>query len=315
MSATVTSLKASSSAYLNDETKVYLLTPAVAADLLKRLYDNQRPIIDRHVRALAELVDLGLWRQTSIVTIVRGLPSRDFIVVNGAHRLTMISRGTASVPISIRWIDVADADLVAEAEAEYRTHDVNGKSRSTKDILWSYENIRALGLDAHVVDKIAAAANFIELGFPATACGVDTKNRNADVRVQPLLTHVAAAKKFLGYIDSAKKKGLLYKEMTKKPFMAAAMAICGSAYASDQNLQTFFYTVSRDDGLAAADPRKLLVELMKNRWARTSGKVYSDVEKAVIVRKAWNAWINGDTPDYFRVDAETVLKAADFIRA
>lgn len=291
-----------------------MMHPREAARLISLIYDNQRPIIERHVRVFADLYLHGAWRETSMITVIVARKTGIEVVVNGAHRLNFIARSPHPIGVTVRKIIVDDSLLLDEAEREYRIHDTNTKNRSVKDLLWSHETVRALGLDPHVADQVAAAAHFIELGFPVTSSGVDAKNRSADMRVPSLVKYVNAGKELLEYLSAAPKSSDLYKAFIRKAGMAAGIAIC-SRFPNDPKAREFFYTVSRDDGLGADDPRKVLVRLISNKFKNSSGKTYGDAAKAILVRKAFDAFVAGDKVSYFRVTAENELNAAAIINA
>lgn len=285
-----------------------------AYDLLSLPYIGQRPIIGRHAGLFAQLHFNGAWRTTSVVTLVVARQSGKRFLINGAHRLTFISRMPNPVGITIREIIVDDAYFLEEAEREYRIHDTNSKNRSSKDLLWSHDTVRSLGLDPHVADKVAIAAHFIELGVPMTSSGVDAKNRSADMRVPSLIKHVRAGERYLDYISSAPKTGKLYKALMTKGPMAAGLAICSNNLWED-DARRFFFSVSRDDGLSATDPRKLLVNLIVNGFAKSDGKKYSDAARAIYVRRAFDAFVNGDSPAHFRISAENEARAHAIVTA
>lgn len=242
-------------------------------------YDGQRPVNDRHVIVLADLMRRGQWQPKSQIDFAQYMGR--LILVNGYHRAYAQVRSGNTVEWAVA---VHRVKTEAELRALYHAFDTNVRIRSGRDIMKANAFGEAHGLNAESANSLFAAVPYLSSRFELS--NPHKRNflvdRQVDLRLRVAADYAKAAARFWACMD-----GL--PAVRKSRFKSGAMMAVAAATFRYQNETAWrFWTgVVQNDGLKRGDPRLALVsDLMIRRTRAGSVEGYAP---AII---AWNAFFN-----------------------
>lgn len=271
------------------------ITPDVAVNIVTQYnYENQRPNSKSHVLVLAEAMRRGEFREfTSIdFAVLDGVPH----LINGQHTLRAVSAAKKPIWLSIHLHKV---DSTQAIEALYSKYDI-GRTRSLRDAMGVIGE--ELGLSVKERDALAVAVGWLNLGFRPYAGNDDPiriyEAKDFELKKSLMRDWADEATAFFGCIDQAPgfNKALFYRGAV------SAVALVTFRHSKEKAVE-FWSGAAIDDGLRNGDPRKALINWLRNNPAAKSiGKQH----RAAIA--CWNAWSKNRTLDKVYPNTEGALK-------
>lgn len=253
------------------------ITPDVAVNLVTKYnYENQRPPSKKHVMVLAETMRRGEFREfTSIdFAVLDGIPH----LINGQHTLHAISVAKKPIWLSIHLHRVSSKQ---EIEDRYSKYDI-GRTRSLRDVMGDIGE--ELGLTVKERDALAVAVGWINGGFRPYSGNDDAiriyEAKNFELKKSMMREWAREASAFFGCINPAPgfNKALFYRGAV------LAVALITLRHSKEKALE-FWSGSAIDDGLRNGDPRKALINWLRNNPV---GKTQTMQHRAAIA--CWNAW-------------------------
>ena len=255
------------------------MTPSFAIHIVaKHNYVNQRPCSKNHVAVLAEAMKRGEFREYTGIdfAVLNGEPH----LINGQHTLNAISASGKPIWLSINFHKVKEDK---EIERLYSKYDI-GRTRSIQDVMGNIGE--ELGLAKKARDSLAVAVNWINLGFRPYSWGDDIvrsyESKDLELKKSLMREWAKEANTFFEAIGDAApfNKALFYRGQVLAVALVTLRACKDKAYP-------FWYGTAQDDGLRNGDPRKALINWLRNNPV---GKNQSMQHRAAIA--CWNAWFN-----------------------
>lgn len=253
------------------------MSPALATAIAtKHNYQNQRPCSPKHVQVLAEAIRRHEFREYTNIdfAVLDGEPH----LINGQHTLRAIAAAKQPVWLSLHFHRVENK---AEIERLYSKYDI-GRLRSIRDVMGEIGN--ELGLQVKERDTLAVAVKCINLGFRALSGGDDPSRiyeaRDFELKKQLMRDWAKEARQFFQAIHPAPgfNKGLFFRG----PVLAVALL---TIRHHQESAIEFWGGAAMDDGLRVGDPRKALINWLRNN---SVGKAQTMQHRAAI--SCWNAW-------------------------
>lgn len=243
-------------------------------------YEHQRPVSERHMLVLADLMARGRWQSKSQL---------DFVVLNGRHILINgYHRAYAQVRSgkTIEWSVVFHkAKTEADLRSLYFAFDTNIRTRGSREILRASEFASVHGLPAEMADALYRAVPFIASKFET-----NPKKKNfvvekaVDRRLELAAEYAKAAARFAACLEGMSP----VRRLKLKGGAVTAVAVITFRYQSDTAWQ-FWSGVAQNSGLTRGDARQALVTDMMVRKAAGGGASVMAFAPAMI---AWNAFFN-----------------------
>jgi hypothetical protein len=240
-------------------------------------WENQRPANDSHIKVLAEAIRVGDFREYTNIdfAIYKGRPH----LINGQHTLRAVHLAEKTTPLSVHFYRVENEH---EIESLYSKYDV-GRRRTLRDSMGSIGD--ELDMSPNERDKLGAAISvlYFELQNPGmTAVQSLQKSKDFEFKKQLMREWSPEAKLFYQCISEATRYdvGIYYRS----PVFAVALATL--RHAPEKSI-TFWTGMALDDGLRHGDPRKTVLNWLRNHSIRQNRNQH----RAVI--SAWNAWYAG----------------------
>lgn len=271
------------------------LSPGYALDIVSRHnYEKQRPFSTKHAQRLAEAMRRSEFREyTSIdFAVLNGEP----ILINGQHTLRAISVFASSFWLSAH---LHKASTAKDVERLYDTFDI-GRTRTIRDVMGSTGE--DLGLMVKERDALATAVGHINLGL-RPAGGKDDpvriyESKSFGLKKSLMFEWANEAKTFFRAIDPAPgfNKELFYRGHV------LAVALLTIRHAGESACD-FWSGTAIDDGLRNGDPRKALINWLRNNPAAKSVGLQ---HRAAIA--CWNAWHKDRTLNKVYPDTKGALK-------
>lgn len=241
-------------------------------------YDHQRPVAERHVAVLADLMRRGHWQPKSQIDFA--VLNGRYILINGYHRAYAQVRSGKTIQWSIALHRVkTEADL----RALYHAFDTNIRMRGTRDILKASEFTDVTGVPAQMADSLYRAIPYIASKFIT-----DPRHRNflaikqVDRRLEIATDYAKAASRYAAALDGIggpRKKKLMGGAVT-------AVAVATFRYQSETAWQ-FWTGVAQMDGLKRGDARLALASDFMTR--KVNGSSAEAFAPSIL---AWNAFFN-----------------------
>lgn len=273
------------------------LTPAQANFVVSNMaYERQRPIAKDHVTTLRELMQRDQWNDRSPLDFAR-LPGGQIVLVNGHHRLTAQAQSHRDIVWQIIIRDCADMDAVA---ALYYRYDTNARTRSEENILAGINYADRHGLSKSMAKNLYRAAPIIAAGLSMrNSSDADITNRRlVDERLQIMDRYVVSAQMAAEAFDPAPT--FVSRKLAAGGFFAVVLV---TYFHQPATADRFWRGMVLDDGLAKGDPRKTLLNDIRDRDSR-KGVVLQNVVSAT---KAWSAFFESRKLMIIRVKAgETI---------
>lgn len=264
-----------------------IVTPTTAAHWLNNFnYEHQRKLRQYHVSTLANEMTAGRFRNRTQINFCE-FGGRYFLT-NGQHTLNAIVTSQVSCELSVIVLSCSSMSEVADDFSRHDTH----LTRQMADSLVAHEIDQQLDVTKTELNWISAACFY----YMYMLQEINTKARSQishDVKLEAVMKYGELAKSALHTINEPGAKGKTF--LVRKTTLACAMFV----YNSDSSLCDDFYgEISRDDGLKRGDPRKALLEYMRDTTTTGGGYYAKSAKKSapdhILVKSqatAFNAYI------------------------
>ena len=288
------------------ESEDVLVTAELAASwLAEHTYERQRPVRARHVEYLAEEMRRNFFRQGTQIHFVRF--ENQLHLVNGQHTLSAIVKSGLPQVISVCYTSEDPAEA-------YSRHDVHLK-RTTADMFSALQMGDELGFSATQINRLGAAAKFIDEGFNRSRA----KRFHPDDQVRVTREYAPAAE--LYFEATAGKSHTIKSAMERVATFSVGLAIYRYAYPSGEKKVDDFWTgVALGVGLEMNDPRGACREHLLNTGIAggrdKADRLYRTVNySSRYVANCWNAWVENRSIRNTRVldvTAPIIIKGTPF---
>jgi hypothetical protein len=229
-----------------------------------------------HIDALARQMMDGTWLPKSPLDFAR-LPDGKLTLVNGHHRLLAQVQSGKDIVWNVVIHDVADDDDIANL---FWRFDTVMRKRTMTNILSGVNAAENMGLPKSGAVALARAVVFIDNGMRVTS-GAVSKNYTPAEKLSLMALWHSEAVDYEKCIDGAPQK------LRRKLYGAQVMAVALVTLRAGGESATEFWTgVANDDGLRRGDPRKTLVDFLRDAHAASNGFTST----AAAVARAWAAW-------------------------
>jgi len=281
----------------------YMKVDSVTAEywLANFNYCHQRSIRTYHVQNLADEIKHGRFREKTQINFCR-LNDR-FFLTNGQHTLSAIVRSGLPCLLHVVVLEVSNMDEVADDFSRHDTH----LTRQLSTAMVAHEIHEEFCVTKTELNWISAAAFLYEYMIGKTAMKSSTQMTN-DAKISIVRKHGAlgsSALRTMVHVNADRRRHLV-----RKTTLACAMIVYNS---SPDLCREFFGVISEDDGLRVGDPRKTLLEYLRetNTGAtgiRESRKVEASHRMIKTIASANNAFVSRKYLRFIRInhDAKTV---------
>lgn len=264
---------------------VLRISPSLAKRIIEEAnFPRNRVLRRTKVSKHHARVDCGAWRGWDFPITFAHIPAttkepEKLWLINGQHRVTMISE--REVPVMIK-VHIADASDEEEAALLYTYFDSPEESRTDIEVLDARGITEDLDVPRQIVraaySAIAILRNGLEPAYYQSASGDIARDREA--RMADIKNWSAEIKKYWSDIHVA--DGYLKRKLIGTGVTAFALYVYRykPAHASH-----FFGAIALNDGLRKTDPRHRLIADLNNR--SLSGNQRQSIQVCAI---AWNAF-------------------------
>jgi len=238
-------------------------------------YEHQRPVSERHVDVLADLMTRGQWQPKSQIdfAVING----EYVLINGYHRAYAQVRSGKTIEWSVVFHQAkSDADL----RSLYFAFDTNIRVRGAMDILRANEFGERHGISNKVAECLYRAIPYIASSFEIKKGRDWLVEKQVDRRLQLAEEYAKAAARYAACIEGM--PGVRRSKMLSGA--VTAVAVITLRYQSVRAWE-FWTGVASNDGLKRGDPRLALVTDMMTRKAVGGGM--ASFAPAMV---AWNAF-------------------------
>jgi hypothetical protein len=288
---------------------VIRLHSGVAKRILEEAnFPRQRHVKESRLKKHRMRLESGSWRGDSFPITFALIPAQGdqpekIWLINGQHRITVISEHHSAVPIKVIIAPVKDEE---EAAKMYTYFDDPAESRTDIEVLDARGVTNELQLPRDVVRAVYGALSFLrndlEPAYYQAQSGEAARDR--DGRMHDMSEWANEARVFwqdISISDHWTKRRLLRPAIT-------AVALFTYRYQPSR-AHDFWSGVARQDGLARGDARDTLVKDFRNRMTNLDGKGNNN-QRAVIqsVTMAWNAFCEKREISHIKCSSGAVIK-------
>lgn len=257
------------------------ISPAAAQVLYddKNFVDNRR-FDEVHAEAIAYAMMEGHVGATETITVV--LWDGKEYLVDGQHRMWAVTQLSEPWEFTINFKRVKTWEDVCSA---YGDEDL-GKKRSTEVCAKALSVDDQVGTSKKLFKNALSASKLINVGFDDGSKAKLKISRNNHHTIETVLNYRKEWKK----VDAAYKKG---DPNTKKLFFnQATVAVAGLTYRHcPDKAEEFWGVMLADDGLKKGDPRKALLDFLRD--LAMNKVLIKPSKKALYISMAWNAFYAG----------------------
>ena len=276
-----------------------VITPEIAQQWLASWnYEHQRPLRAYHVNSLADEIVQGRFREKTQINFCQLGDS--FHLTNGQHTLSAIIKAQQPVLLSVVVLEVYTKQQIADDFTRHDTH----LTRQLSVSLVAHEINKKLEVTATELGWITAAVNYYAWMIGDSYLKSNIKMTN-DVKLNQVVKYGELARAALRVYHEPNAKRRDY--MVKRTTLACAMHVYNW---NPDACASFYGEISRDNGLLIGDPRKTLLDYMRETRSHTGGSI-STVKKSVPDHYypkahaiAFNAFINRKQLKFIRVNPE-----------
>jgi hypothetical protein len=276
------------------------VTPELAEEWLENPFERQRALRDHHVILLAEEMEAGTFIPHSAVVFAE-LDGKSYLI-DGQHRLKAISlygqpvkmpvirRGAISMKQIEEWYSSIDQGLRRTAHDAIRAQGLSGE----------------LGISETHAGRLSGAVRLIASEFIDMTAGV---GKDKHIRMRGARSNALVSELLRAWAPEAKTYFELVhggEAANMYLFLRASVIACGllTIRHSPEKAREFWLGVARDDGLRAHDPRKRLLNWLRN------GKRIRPGNAARGFAVAWRAFLEGKELQLIRFDQSKPIEIA-----
>ncbi len=277
-------------------------TPAKANKVFHELrYERNRDEKkgDPNIDAFARMMRAGKWREGCAIEFAR-MPDGKLTLMDGHHRLLGQVRSGLDVTWTVIIHDVANRD---EQHELFATYDTVMRKRTMANVLDGVSAAEDMQLSKRMAAALHKAAIYIDNGMKPTLGCYSRQYTPGE--------YLALAK---GWATEAQEYDQCVKEAHKgakrKLYSAQVTAVALITFrANPSSAWDFWMGLCLDDGLGRDDPRKTLLDWMRDTHLTGSGASSA----AAAVARAWAAWRAGRKLTVIRIGKTPVQIAGSHI--
>jgi len=246
----------------------------------------------RHIDALARQMTDGTWLAKSPIDFAR-TPDGKLTLVNGHHRMLAQVQAGKDIEWSVSIHECADEAEVADL---FWRFDTILRKRSNTNVMNAVNAAGTFGLSKTTTMYLPSAVTFIDFGMRAPT-GANSK------------VYTPAEK--LALMDEWQAEARIYDELVavapgrvrRKLLGAQVFAVALLTLRSTPKVAVDFWQgVAADDGLNRGDPRKTLIDFLRDTHGASTGLTST----AAAAARAWNAHYAGRQLSMMRVGSAPV---------
>lgn len=240
-----------------------------------------------HIDALARQMIDGTWLPRSPIDFAR-MPDGSLTLVNGHHRmLAQVKAGK-----NIEWmVIVHDCAVDADVANLFWRFDTILRKRSVNNILGGVNAAENMRLGRTTAAALASTVTFIDNGFrPPGGMTARVYTPAEKLRLMDAWRNEAA--------DYERAISKSQKSARRKLYTSQVMAVALiTIRVNRDSAMNFWEGVATDDGLTRGDPRKTLLDFLRDTHGASTGLTAT----AVACARAWSAWEQGRELGMIRV--------------
>lgn len=245
-----------------------------------------------HIDALARQMVDGTWLPKSPIDFAKQ-PDGTLTLVNGHHRMLAQVKSGRDIEWSVVIHDVDDEDDVASL---FWRFDTVMRVRSMTNILDGVNASENLELSKGGTVALSRAVVFIDNGMRPTV-GAGGKTYTPAEKLALMADWQTEARVYEECITAA------IKDARRKLYGTQVMAVALVMIRANPERAIEFWTgLAADDGLRRGDPRKTLLDLLRDTHAASAGLTYT----AAACARAWASWDAGKELTMIRVGRQPV---------
>lgn len=246
----------------------------------------------QHIDALARQMVDGTWLPKSPIDFARQADGK-LTLVNGHHRMLAQVKSGRDIEWNVIIHDVDDEDDVAGL---FWRFDTVMRVRSMQNILAGVGAAESLELTKMGTVGLSRAVVFIDMGMSPTQ-GPGRKTYTPAEKLALMSDWQVEARLYDECIQPA------VKDARRKLYGAQVMAVAlVTLRAHTESAVKFWSGVAGDDGLRRGDPRKTLLDFLRDTHATSTGYTAT----AAACARAWGAWEQGRELSVIRVGRQAV---------
>jgi len=254
--------------------------------LTSSVWNKQRRYREWHGEELAQAMRNDEFTQGTQIHFVK-LKGVVYLV-NGQHTLHAIVKFGGPVNLSV---------LTTEVEAEHEIAEIYSREdqhlrRSLSDSYEAHDLCATYGLSKAQVNQVGAGVRVIIGGFVNNPGSMEYKSRSSDARLRSFNKYGDAAKAFFKSTKGAPAQAL--REVRSSAVMAVALE---TFLASPSKAGEFWSQVVFTDGLGVGDPRKTLLDWLRDNPNRRC----SAAARSRVVAHAWSLFLDGGSSKRFKM--------------
>lgn len=260
-------------------------TPQIAAYwITKYKYPKQRPLKPAVVARYRDAMREGTFGAKTSIQFAR--VEGEMYLIDGQHRLAALVQAETPIQFIVVTHEFASLDALY---LHFSTID-GGSNRTNVDYLTVTGTLAKLGINGTDASRLSGAVRLIATGFDYKFTALNKLAVREQIEEYAL--------EYTAYMESLKgAPNPIRKLAFRSPVIAVALVTY--RYAEDR-ARNFWPQMWADDGLAAVDPRKKLLERLRSTALITTGtgqgaQIISINRMVRETANAWNAWFEGRT--------------------
>lgn len=279
----------------------YVATPEMASKWLATMnYKHQRKIRTYHVTGLAREMEAGRFRAKTQINFCE--LDGQFHLTNGQHTLGAIVKSGRAQLLCVVVTIVASEQEIADDFARHDTH----LTRRMADSLAAHEVHLHFGITPTQLHAVTAACIYFASGVGDIPVR-NSSNITHDEKLRIVMKYGERAVQCVRLLEGHFDKSYL----TRKTTLAAMMFTLPHDAAVE-----FWEGIRDDDGLRTGDPRKTLLEHLRNSvtlggmsWKVLAGKAVASHALVKGIASGWNAWVGRKELKIIRVNSNSATEA------
>lgn len=270
-------------------------TPARANKVFSNLryeFNRDEKKARQHISGLARMMKSGAWRPGGTIEFAR-TPDGKMTLVDGHHRMLAQVEAGVNVVWTVLIHDVADQDGVRSL---FWTYDTTLRKRSLTNVLAGVNAAEEMDMPKQMAHAVAKAAIFIDNGMRANV-GQASRLYTPDEMLRLASMWAEEGRLYAKCIEAA--PNAIKLKLRGGQITAAALV---TFRADSARAQEFWSGLAEDDGLRKGDPRKTLLDYMRDTHMASTGLSSA----ACAAARAWNAWVAGNTLNSIRIGRQAI---------
>lgn len=257
-----------------------MVTPSQASTWLEDCnYERQRPIRRKHVDYLAEEMSRGLFIPgTAIHFVVRDGKTE---LVNGQHTLSAIAKSGKTIALTVVKVPTTLESGAADLYFRFDRH----AKRTYSDMYNALDLVSEMGLTKTRIEELGAGVRLISEDF---------LNRSSNIHPDDLLEKMREYQEAMGWFDEARAGAERTVEISLRRRAVVSVALVTFRHSAqvmgNERVLDFWSGVAMDDGLQRGDPRKALVNHLRQHGMIGGGQASRAVSVGYQARYAANCF-------------------------